>query len=89
MATTTKVDMDKCSSLVLYKTMAKIRDEINDRMVLDSKRKPHAVSMMADAAYHYVPTSKKMIFPSMLMASQISEIGRILIYATTREFWKH
>jgi hypothetical protein len=49
MATTTKVDMDKCSSLVLYKTMAKIRDEINDRMVFDPKRKPHAVSIMADA----------------------------------------
>ncbi len=50
--------MDKCSSLVLYKTMAKIRDEIHGKMVLDSKRKPHAVSIMADAAHHYVPTSK-------------------------------
>jgi hypothetical protein len=58
MAITTKVDMDKCSSLVLYKTMAKIRDEINDKTVLDAKRKPHAVSIMADAAHHYVPTSK-------------------------------
>ena len=35
--------------------MAKIRAEINDKMVLDSKRKPHAVSIMAEAAYHYVP----------------------------------
>jgi hypothetical protein len=52
------LDMDKCSSLVLNKTVAKIRDEIHDKMVLDSKRKPHAVSIMADAAHHYVPTSK-------------------------------
>jgi hypothetical protein len=52
MATTiTKVDL-----LVLYRTMAKIRDEIHDKMVVDTKRKPHAVSSMADAAHQYVPT---------------------------------
>ncbi len=54
----TKVDIEKCTSQTLYKTMAKIREEVNDKMVLDSKRKPHAVSIMAEAAYHYVPRSK-------------------------------
>ena len=51
----TKVDIEKCSAQTLYKTMAKIREEINDKTVFDSKRKPHAVSVMAEAAYHYVP----------------------------------
>ena len=41
--------------------MAKIREEINDKMVLDSKRKPHAVSIMAEAAHHYVPRLKNNI----------------------------
>ena len=54
----TKVDIEKCTSQTLYKTMAKIREEINDKTVLDSKRKPHAVSIMAEAAYHYVPRAK-------------------------------
>ena len=59
MATTsTKVDIEKCTTQVLYRTMAKIREEINDKMVLDSKRKPHAVSIMAEAAHHYVPRLK-------------------------------
>ena len=53
-----KVDIKKCPTQTLYKTMAKIREEINDKTVLDSKRKPHAVSVMAEAAYHYVPRSK-------------------------------
>ena len=47
---------------VLYRTMAKIREEINDKMVLDSKRKPHAVSIMAEAAHHYMPRLKDNIF---------------------------
>jgi hypothetical protein len=59
MATTsTKVDIENCTTQTLYKTTAKIREEINDKMVLDSKRKPHAVSIMAEAAYHCVPRSK-------------------------------
>ncbi len=41
--------------------MAKIREEINYKMFMDSKRKPHAVSIMAEAAYHYVPRSKDKI----------------------------
>ncbi len=43
----TKVDIEKCTTQTLYKTMAKIREEVNDKAVLDSKRKPHAVSIMA------------------------------------------
>ena len=59
MATTsTKIDIEKCTTHALYRTMAKIREEINDKMVLDSKRKPHAVSIMAEAAHHYVPRLK-------------------------------
>ena len=56
----TKVDImiEKCTTQVLYSTMAKIREEINDKMVLDSKRQPHAVSIMAEAAHHYVPRLK-------------------------------
>ncbi len=53
-----KVDIEKCTTQTLYKTMAKICEEINDKMVFDSKRKSHAVSIMAEAAYHYVPGSK-------------------------------
>ena len=62
MATTSiKVDIEKCTTHALYRTMAKIREEINDKMVLDSKRKPHAVSIMAEAAHHYVPRLKDKI----------------------------
>ena len=59
MATTsTKVDVEKCTTHALYRTMAKTREEINDKMVLDSKCKPHAVSIMAEAANRYVPRLK-------------------------------
>jgi hypothetical protein len=57
----TKVDIDGCTTITLYKTIANLVDELNDKSVKCMNRKPHAVSVFVVAAQHYVPSSKDRI----------------------------
>ncbi len=57
----TKVDIDSCTNITLFKTIAKFVDELNDNSVKCMNRTPHAVSVFVEAAQHYVPSSKDRI----------------------------
>jgi hypothetical protein len=56
-----KVDIDSCTTITLFKTIAKLVDELNDKSVKCMNSKQHAVSVFVEAAQHYVPSSKDRI----------------------------
>jgi hypothetical protein len=45
----TKVDIDSCTTITLFKTIAKLVDELNDKSVKCMIRKPHAVSVFGSS----------------------------------------
>ncbi len=61
----TKVDIDSCTTTALFKTIAKLVDELNDKSVKCMNHKQHAVSVFVEAAHHYMPSSKDRIPDSL------------------------
>jgi hypothetical protein len=57
----TKVDVDSCTTITLFKTIAKLVNELNVKNVKCMNCKPHSVGMFVEAAQHYVPSSKDII----------------------------
>ncbi len=58
----TKMDIDSCTTITLFQTIAKLVDELNEKSVkCIMNRKQHAVSVFVEAAQHYVPSSKDRI----------------------------
>ena len=52
------VDIDSCTTISRFKTIAKLVDELNDKDVKCMCRNLHAVSVFVEAVKHYVPSSK-------------------------------
>jgi hypothetical protein len=57
----TKVDIDSCTTITLFKTIAKLVEELNDKYVKRMNCKQLEVSVLVEAAQHYVPSSKDRI----------------------------
>ena len=57
----TKVDIDSCTTLTLFKAIAKLVDELYDKNVKCMNSKQHSVGVFVEAAQHYVPSSKDRI----------------------------
>ncbi len=57
----TKVDIDSCTTTALFKTIAKLVNELNDKSVECMYLEQHAVSVFVEAAQHYTPSSRDRI----------------------------
>jgi hypothetical protein len=50
----TKVDIDSCTTITLFQTIAKFVDELNDKNVKCMNHKLHSVGVFVEAVQHYV-----------------------------------
>ncbi len=58
---TARVDIDSCTTITLFNTIAKLVDELNDKNVKCMNHKQHSVGVFVDAAQHTVPSSRDII----------------------------